>query len=136
MTTTDDPRLLFAQAQLHARTTPARGLGKVFPGSSTDVLHFLCCFMCCFLRAHHTGKGSKEECSTQSPLEPSLGSLPKACGRAGTMSIKSNPLPGWEREESLLPRLGMQALCFTGSHSTTFSPMLHYDAMALNLKQA
>lgn len=53
---------------------------SVFPGPSTDVLHFLCCFMRWLLGACQTGKGSEEECSTHSPSEPSPGPLDKACG--------------------------------------------------------
>lgn len=46
----------------------SKGTGEsVFPGSSTDVLYFLCCFMCCLLGACQTEKGSKEECSAHSP---------------------------------------------------------------------
>lgn len=48
------------EAQPHARTKPARGLGKVFPGSGTDGLHFLCCLYATSLGLVKLGRGLKK----------------------------------------------------------------------------
>lgn len=63
---------------------------SVFPGSSADVLHFLCCFMCCLLGARQTGKWSKEECSAIHPQNPPWDPWTK-------------PVEAWAHEEQAPP---------------------------------
>lgn len=96
---------------------------SVFPGPNTDVLHFLCCFMCWLLGACQTGKGSEEECSTHSPSEPlpePLGqSLQKWAHKEQTPSSTEQLRP---REDLLLPRWGTQAWCFTVTQHQFASP--------------
>lgn len=102
---------------------------SVFPGPSTDVLHFLCCFICCLLGACQTGKGSEKEC-----IRTSLGRLDKVLEEWA--SEGQAPASRGHGRRPLIP--GHTWLSFTGACNTLFSffSMMNYDSMALYLKQA
>lgn len=102
----------FSRGPARCQDHTSKGTGEsVFPGSSTDVLHFLCCFMCCLLGACQTEKGSKEECSARSPSGPSLD--PWAKPRAtGPPPAQLGPRDG----------SGTRTLCFTVRQYHCFPP--------------
>lgn len=88
----------FSRGPAPCQDHTSKGTGEsVFPGSSTDVLHFLYCFMCCFLGACQTGKWSEEECGSHLPSEPPWELWDKACGEWALekeVSPAAQPSPG------------------------------------------
>ena len=104
----------FSRGPAPCQDHTSKGTGEsVFPGSSTDVLHFLYRFMCCFLGACQTGKWSEEECGSHLPSEPPWEPWDKACGRVGT----------WEGGVSSCPaesRTCTYMTGFAGSYSIVF----------------
>lgn len=87
----------FSRGPARCQDHTSKGTGEsVFPGSSTDVLHFLCCFICCLLGACQTEKGSKEECSARSPPGPSLDPRAKPV-EVWAHERQAQLPPGWAR---------------------------------------